>query len=113
MTLRPVVLQGAEPSGSAGTLFDSTDFSFDGATGMWRNCTGEALVDCASSLSTTKTATREAIDQTETSAIFGSQLPQTILTKTHEAIDTSDVSTVMSIMTETPEAIDQAERVNS
>lgn len=78
--------------------------------GLWETDSGKSVVldYLKYNLSTTKTATREGIDQSESS-----QFGQTIITKTRESADQSEISSFGdTLITETREGVDRSEGTN-
>lgn len=105
--MRPIVLMAAEPTPNVSSPFDTAGCRFDGPSGLWKNGDGQALVDDGSDLVTTKTATQEALDESDVSGLT------TRVTATAEGIDQSEASAFTTQLTETREAIDQAEVIAS
>jgi hypothetical protein len=104
MRSRPLVLHGSEHQPQLPSILDNPAFSFDGKSGLWVDENGQpAILKCNAVPGTTKTATREGIDQTEIAG-FG-----TTSTKTREGTDQSEVTTPGTLITETREGIDQTE----
>lgn len=83
MTTRPIVLQGTErfePSRHGGDV----EMRFDGSAGVWRTSDGRLAVRSADLPSTSKSATREGVDQSELVNF------STRITETREGIDQSE-----------------------
>ncbi len=84
---------------------------YDIVKGIWENESGNSIIleYLRYDFSTTKTATREGIDQSESS-----QMGQTILTKTRESADQSELSSLGdTLITATREGIDRAENTSN
>lgn len=80
MAARPMVLLGAEklaPAEGAG----GPACWFDGSVGVWRDQTGGLALHSAFAVDTRVTATREGVDQSESSAL------STTVTRTREGLD--------------------------
>jgi hypothetical protein len=103
MNFRPLVLQGSEQNPQLPSVFDDPAFTFDGKTGLWVDQDGHPAILRCSSPATTKTATREGIDQTEVAGF------STTITKTREGTDQAEVTGMSTVITETREGIDQTE----
>jgi hypothetical protein len=107
MASRPLVLHGSEKHPQLPAIFDDPAFTFNGKKGLWIDRHDHpAVLRCGAGQSTTKTATREGIDQTELAG-FG-----TTITKTREGLDQSEVAAPGTLITNTKEGVDQAEVAN-
>ncbi len=84
MAMRPIILHGAEKCAVDSTGGEDKAVRFDGAIGIWRDADGHSIVAKTRGPGTTKTATREGIDQSEVSAM------STVLTYTREGLDESE-----------------------
>ena len=94
----------------------SSAIHYNICSGLWLNQDGSSVIrdlleGSRTNFETIKTATREAIDQSEGSAVFD----QIILTKSREGVDQSEVLQVKSYQTDitrSRESIDQLEGSN-
>jgi len=104
MTSRPLILHGSEQHPQLPSVFDDPSITFDAKIGLWVDEDGHpAILRCSTAPGTTKTATREGIDQTEIVGL------NTTITKTREGLDQTEVTGLITSITETREGIDQAE----
>lgn len=84
MAGRPIILLGVEKTLPVPTIWADPTFRFDGRVGVWRTADGCFAVSSAGVPGTTKTATREGVDQTDVSFM------STLQTETREGVDQSE-----------------------
>jgi hypothetical protein len=81
---RPIILLGVEKNALVPTVWADPTFRFDGQVGVWRTTDGGLAVSSAGLPGTTRTATREGVDQTDVSFM------STLQTETREGVDQSE-----------------------
>jgi hypothetical protein len=102
MSARPIVLLGSEQVLRTARMAEDSTLHFDGRVGVWRDREGRMAIS-GGGPTTTKTATREGIDQSEVAMLA------TLITKTREGVDQSEATAPTTLITETGEGIDQSE----
>ena len=98
MSTRPIALLGSEQLQRTGGGEGDSSHRFDGRVGVWRDGAGRMVISAATSPTTTKTATREGIDQSEGSA------QATLVTNTREGVDQAESTAPSTLVTETRRA---------
>jgi hypothetical protein len=105
MILRPLLLHGSERHPDLPSVLDDPTIHFDGESGLWIDEEGRpAILSRSAAPGTTKTATREGMDQAEIAGFS-----TTRITKTREGTDQTEFISGSTHNTRTREGIDQTE----